>query len=154
MAKPRRPLVLGGRVVDGVLHLDNRQQFEAAVKHADWQRRVTVTVEPEEQVRSQRANRYLFGVIYRDAVIAFHERGDLNMSKLRLHAIMKEHHNWEDIIDPFTGEIMRRGADTKGLPVEAFGVFIEKVMQELSEYLGIVFDEPRRHEDWREKAAA
>ena len=45
MPKPKPPLVFSGRVRDGVLHLDKRALFTAALKA--WDGRVTVTVAPE-----------------------------------------------------------------------------------------------------------
>lgn len=154
MAKPTHPLVIGGRVEHGVLHLDSRKVFDAALRHESWQRRVVVTVAPEEQRRSLRANAYLWGVVYKLAVPLLHAAGLENISAEHLHSLMKERHNYADIIDPFTGEIRRVALDTKNLDVEKFGIFIELVMADLAELLGVSFPEPRKHEEWREKDMA
>ena len=60
MPKPKPPLVFSGRVREGVLHLDKRALFTAALKA--WDGRVTVTVAPEvSKRRRERANRYYHG---------------------------------------------------------------------------------------------
>ena len=135
------------------LEADSPKVVAAAMRA--WKgERVTVTLAQEVQQRSQRAHNYLFGVVYTEAVRAFHDRGDVNMSMPRLHELMKLAHNWEDVVNPITGEIVRVAKSTKDLPVDEHCVFLEKVMLDLSEYLGIVFSPPRTHEDWRQPERA
>lgn len=157
MPKPK-PLVYGGRVtLDGdmqvaTLHIDSPLMYRAALKHLEG--RVTVTIAPEEQKRSTRANSYLWGVVYRDGVAALREAGYSTLTADQLHELMKDRHNADVILDPFTGEEKRVVKSTAGLPVEEFGIFIEKVMVDLATLCGISFPEPRKHEEWREGRAA
>jgi hypothetical protein len=147
----KRPLVLGGRVVDGAVHFDNRKMLDAALK--SWSGRVVVTIGPEQQRRSLKANSYLWGVVYRDAVVALREAGYTTLTSDQLHELMKDRHNAEVVLDPFSGEERRVVKSTRDLPVEDFGIFIERVMVDLAELCGISFPEPRKHEEWRERAA-
>src|SRR5574343_1887972 len=97
-----KSITLGGLVRDGVLTLDNRKVFDAALKA--WDGRVIVTIEPESRTRSGRANAYLWGVVYRDAVAAFKEAGVKSMTPERLHRLMKEGHASLIELNPMRGE--------------------------------------------------
>jgi hypothetical protein len=153
MPKPKRPLTLGGRVVDGVLHLDSRNLFDAALKHADWQRRVVVTIQPEEQKRSSRANAFLWAVVYGQVIVpALRDAGYRDMTAERVHELMKDRHLSEVVISPLTGEEKRVPRSTTTLTPEEFGEFLERTMCDFAELLGCSFPEPRKHEDWRQAA--
>ena len=149
MAKSRKPIVAGGEAIDGKVVFDFPKVVSAALK--TWTGRIVVTIAPEEQRRSVRANAYLWGVIYRDAVAALKEAGYSSLTADQLHEILKDKHNAEVVIDPFTGEERRVVKSTRDLTVEEFGVFIEHSMVDLAELCGISFPEPRKHEDWREE---
>jgi len=149
MPKRRRPIVAGATVLEGPkVRWDNPDLSMAALK-AWVGERITITIAQETQARSQRAHNYLFGVVYTEAIRAFQDRGDDNLSIVRLHEIMKLAHNWEDVVNPMTGEIVRVAKSTKELPVEEFCVFVDHVMFDLATYLGIVFSPPRTHEEYR-----
>lgn len=152
MAKKRTPIVAGAYVAEGPRVQWDAPKLSMAALSAWVGERITITIARETQQRSQRAHNYLFGVIYTEAVAAFHVRGDENVSVVRLHHLMKLAHNWEDIDNPITGEIVRVGKSTKDLPVQDFCDFVEKVMFDLSTLLGIVFSPPRAHEDYRQAA--
>jgi hypothetical protein len=136
IARPRNPLVLGGRVGDGgILHLDNRAQLDRALKHPSWQRRVTITIAPEEERRRQRANKYYWGVVLK---MMAEECG----------------HNSKLVVEPLTGEEVKIAQSTAKLTIPEFSVYLERVMLDGSEWLGIVFPEPSKHEEWRQDRAA
>jgi hypothetical protein len=149
VAKPRNPLVLAGRVVDGgILHLDNRAQLDRALKHPSWQRRVTITIAPEEERRRQRANKYYWGVVLKMmAEECGHTADDL-------HELMKLRHNSKLVVEPLTGEEVKIAQSTAKLTIPEFSVYLERVMLDGSEWLGIVFPEPSKHEEWRQDRAA
>lgn len=148
MPKPRRPITIGGRVVDGVLHLDSRNLFDAALKHADWQRRVVVTIAPEEKKRSLRANAYYRGVVLR--MIA----DELGYEPDDLHECLLLKFSSKTVADPETGEEVRITQRSRTKTVDEFSAFLERVMLWAAEKLGMTFPEPRRDEEWREERAA
>jgi hypothetical protein len=145
MPKPRTPLVLGGRVVDGKVHLDSPKFYQAALPK--WEGlRVRVTVEQEVETRRQRANRFYFGVILK---LMAEESGH---SVDELHELGKLRHNSKLVVDPFTGEETKIAQSTAKLTIPEFSVYLERVMLDGAEWLGITFPAPRRDEDWREAA--
>jgi hypothetical protein len=146
MPKPKRPLTLGGRVVGGVLHLDSRNLFDAALK--SWDGRVTVTIAPEEERRRARANRYMWGCVLK---LMAEESGH---SVDDLHELMKLRHNSKLVVDPLTGEETKIGQSTAKLTIPEFSVYLERVMLDGAEWLGITFPQPRRDEEWRQDRAA
>ena len=103
------------------------------------------------QTRSLRVQAYLFGVVYKLGVAALRDAGYTTLTVAQLHELMKERHNAEVIIDPFTGAETRIGLSTTTLPVEDYGVYIERVMCDLAELCGISFPEPTRREEYRAK---
>jgi hypothetical protein len=113
--------------------------------------RVRITIAVEEDTRSARANRWLFGVVYKLMLIEMQGR-PTEAAKLELHEHMTYHHNPITLVDPFTGEERRTGGPTKTMSVERFSHFVEEVMLEGSQELGIIWPEPRKDEDWREAA--
>jgi hypothetical protein len=146
MSKPRTPLTVSGRVVDGVLHLDSRKFMDAALR--SWGGRVTVTIAPEEERRRNRANRYYHGVVLKMmAEESGHSADDL-------HELMKLRHNSKIVVDPLTGEETKIGQSTAKLTIPEFSIYLERVMLDGAEWLGIAFPEPRRDEEWRERTAA
>ncbi len=154
MAPPRKPIIAGAYVDTGPkVQWDNAKLSMAALKPWVGQR-VTITIAPEIQKRSLRANAYLWGVVYKLGVEVLREAGYTTLTAYQLHELMKDRHNAETVVDPFTGEEKRIVKSTRDLPVDEFGVFIESVMVDLAELCGISFPEPRRHEDWRSDEAA
>lgn len=145
--KRRSPIVASGFVEGGRIQWDNARLATAPLKAWEGER-VTVTIAQEELNRSTRANAYLWGVVYK---LMSEESG---YTPEELHEVMRERHNGRTIIDPFTGEEKRIGLPTRDLKVEPFGHFIEAVMVDGAEWLGISFPEPRKHEEWREGKAA
>jgi hypothetical protein len=72
-----------------------------------------------------------------------------------LHELMKLRHNSKLVVDPLTGEETKIGQSTAKLTIPEFSVYLERVMLDGAEWLGITFPQPRRDEEWRtaEKAA-
>jgi hypothetical protein len=150
MRKPK-PLVYGGRVtLDGdmqvpTLHIDSPLLYRAALKHL--QGRVTITIAPEEQKRSLRANAFYHGVILK---MMSEESGHLPDE---LHELMKLRHLSATVVDPITGEERKYGRSTATLTIEEFSVYLERVMLDGAEWLGLSFPPPRKHEEYRQEAA-
>ena len=142
MTKPKPPLVFSGRVRDGVLHLDKRALFDAALKA--WNGRVTVTVAPEVERRRERANRYYHGVVLK---LMAEESGH---TADELHELMKLRHLSASLVDPITGEERRYGKSTAVLSIAGFAQYLEHVMLDGAEWLGISFPPPRRNEEYRQ----
>jgi hypothetical protein len=158
VAKPRNPLVLGGRVVDGgILHLDNRAQLDRALKHPSWQRRVTITIAPEEEKRRIRQNKFYWKVL--DTVAKFEiEEGvgrGWNKDQFHIHFALAYNSEVFSDIDLATGEVReaRVGKSTAKLTVAEFSDYLENVLNEIAQDYGLVI-EPTRAEDWRAEQAA
>lgn len=140
--KPRRPLVYGGAVVKGRIVFDLRKLLDAALPAWNGER-VTVTIAPEVQIRSLRANAYLFGGVYK----AIAEASGYSVDDV--HELMKMRHNSKIVIDPFTGEEQRIAQSTAKLSGDEFSDYIERCMVDGAEQFGISFAPPRAGEDYR-----
>jgi hypothetical protein len=145
MPKPRKPIVAGGYVEAGKVVWDNPRLVTAALK--SWTGRVTVTIAPEVQQRSVRANAYYHGVVL--ALIA-EETGH---TADELHEHFKQRFLPVTAVDPLTGEERTYGKSTRTLTVQEFSDYLENVMFFAAEKLGITFPPPRPHEDYRAPAA-
>lgn len=154
-AKPR-VIVVPVVIQDGTLvfalepraHRRLRAQFAAAIK--GWPNGpAELTLEPFEDTRRARANRYLFGPVYSLILEAMAGRVTPAL-KRDLHEAMKRRHNPQTATDPVTGEEFIYGGSTRTLTVEAFSNFLEAVMLDGAEAFGVVFPEPRATEEWRQ----
>ncbi len=146
--KPRRPLVYGGEVVKGRIVFDLRKLLDAALPAWNGER-VTVTIAQEVQVRSTRANAFLWSVVYKVTVEALRDAGH-NITAEEWHWLMKQRHNSTVVTNPLTGQDERVGKSTAKLTVDEFTAFIDAAMLDAAELLGVSFPPPRPHEEWRE----
>lgn len=101
-----------------------------------------------EPTRRARANRWLMGPVY-SMMLEEQEGRVTEGAKLELHDAMKLRHNPKQITDPFTGEVHVVGGDTHTMSIGEFSNFIEAVMKDGSEYLGIEWPEPSQECEWR-----
>jgi hypothetical protein len=142
---------LSGRVAAGRLDADLGAVRRALAAWPDCD--VTVTVEADEAKRSIAANRYLFGVIYRDI------EEYTGQPKEQIHDEMCVRFTSETVsyVNPKTGEmvetvIVRR---TSGMRVSRFHTFVQDVKLFASEFFGLTFeDAPREFYVERDRALA
>lgn len=140
--KPK-PLIVQARVEGGELKVPGRKFLLAALK--GWpDMPVDLEIRPFEETRRARANRYYWGVVLKMMATEMGEAVDA------LHEVMKLRHNTGDATDPSTGEHIRIARSTTKLTVQQFSDYIEKVMLDGAEYLGLTFPEPRASEEYRE----
>jgi len=124
-----------------------RAQFVAACRK--WPNGpAELELRPFEETRRGRANRYYRGVVLR---LIAEESGH---SADDLHEYFKLRHNSKTVADPATGEELKLAVSTAKLTIQAFSDYLNAVMLDGAEMLGIVFPEPRESEDWREKGKA
>jgi len=142
----RDPLIYGGRVRDGVLHLDAPKLYRAAIKHFEGLRLV-ITIAPEEQRRSLRQQAY-----YRGVVLEMMARQSGHTTQ-ELHNAMRGRYLLETVIDPISGRELTYTRSTADLTVAEFSKYLDEVMLLGAEWLGLSFPPPRRHEAWKDEAA-
>lgn len=148
--KPPEPIIAEGHCRNGVLEWRTAWQFiKAAVKR--WpDTPVTLTLAVKEETRRARANRWLFGPVYTEILREMIGRKPTNGEKALFHEQMKLRHNPVTVTDPFSGEERVVGGPTHTMTVEQFCAFTECVMLDGSEAFGIIWQEPRKAEDWRD----
>jgi len=139
--KPK-PLIVQARVEGGELKVPTRKFLLAALK--GWpDMAVDLEIRPFEETRRARANRYYWGVVLKMmAAESGHSAEDL-------HEQMKMRHNSRMVAD-FAGDLRRLPASTTKMTVAEFSTYIEAVMLDGAEYLGLTFPEPRASEEYRE----
>jgi hypothetical protein len=158
MKKPD-PVIRAVRMDAGQLRLSDgtergealaRRLLAGAYRHLDdgayW-----LTLEPIEETRRGRANRWLFGPVYTLILTEMIGRKPTKGEKAIFHEQMKLRHNPIEVTDPFTGEVQTIGGPTHTMTVEQFCAFTESVMLDGAEAFGISYPEPRESEDYREK---
>ena len=100
---------------------------------------VTVTIDADEARRTLAANRYLFGIIYRD-IEEF-----TGQSKDDIHDEMCARFTSKTVqyVNPRTGEVveMKVVTRTSGMRVGEFHAFVERVKLFASEFFGLTFED-------------
>ena len=147
--KAPKPLQVDAHITAGVLVIPSRQQLRAALKH--WpDGPVEVEVRPHLETRRARANRYYWGVVLKMMA------EEMGQSAEDVHEIEKMRHNSKPAPDDLP--MATYGAyipqSTAKLDIHAFSLYLERVMLDGNEYLGIVFPPPRKSEEWRDASSA
>ena len=150
MPKRPDPIIAEGQCRSGVIEWRTAWKFIKAAVTRWPDGPVEFEIRMKEETRRARANRWLFGVVYREILLEMNGRKPTRGEKDLFHAQMKLRHNPIDGIDPFSGEVKTVGGPTHTMTVSAFCAFTESVMLDGSEAFGIMWPEPRESEDWRE----
>lgn len=134
------------------LVLDAPEAFAQAMRHLTPGRYI-VAVSTEQGKRSNQANRYLFGVIYKE-IEAF-----TGQSKEDIHDEMCARFTTKTLhyTNPATGEIVEMEAvsRTSGMKVAEFHQFVEQVKLFAAEFFGLTFeDAPEEFYKERDRAIA
>jgi len=108
---------------------------------------VEVEVRPHLETRRARANRYYWGVVLKMMA------EEMEQSTEDIHEIEKMRHNSKVVEDPL-GNPRQIAQSTTKLDINAFSLYLERVMLDGNEYLGIVFPPPRKSEEWRDASTA
>lgn len=130
-----------GRVDDqAVLHLQNRPAWTWHLSTLKG-KPVDFWVEEQQETRSDRANRYLWGVVYRAI------SKDTEQDKESVHEAMKQRFLGDSsvvFVNPQTGEVEERRVvgSSRKLKVHEFYLFVENVRLFASEWLGLVIPDP------------
>ncbi len=137
---PAKSVLIEGFLHDGVLE-GLHPHLAEAIK--DWPNGpIEIEIRAQEQSRRARANNYYRAVILK--LIA----EEMGQTPDEVHDIMKLRHNAKFVTDPATGEEFRVGASTKDLTIKEFSAYLEAVMLDGNEHLGITFPPPRQREAW------
>jgi hypothetical protein len=142
---------VGVQVVSGEITSGRAALMEAVKSWPDCE--ATLAIEADDAKRSNAANRYLFGVIYRD-IEAYTEQ-----PKEDIHDEMCARFTTKTIhyTNPATGEIVEMEVVTRtsGMTVSEFHAFVEKVKLFAAEFFGLTFeDAPDEFYKERDRAAA
>lgn len=137
---------VGGWLRRGTIDVDIHEVRRQLRQREDCE--IVVTVEPAEARRSNQANRYLWGVIYKE-IERYTEQ-----SKEDIHDEMCARFTTETIsyVNPTTGEMVETEVTrrTSGMTVARFHKFVEDVKLFAQEFFGLTFEEP--NEDYRKEA--
>ncbi len=140
--KPK-PLIVQARIESGALKVSGRKFFAAAMKSLP-DGPYDLILQPFEETRRGRQNRWLWAVCYKEIA------KETGYSVDDVHDLMKLRHNAGTVVDPSTGEEVKIGKTTTKLNVQEFSDYIEAVMLDGAEWCGISWPEPRESEEYRE----
>lgn len=147
MPKQPKPVIVQARIESGALKVPGRQVLLASLK--SWpDGPCDLEIRPFEETRRGRANRFLWGVVYK--LIA----AESGYTTDDLHELFKLRHNSKLVVDVVTGEEKRIGQSTASLSIADFSAYLERVMLDGAEVYGMTFPEPRESEEYREKGQA
>lgn len=138
----REPLIATGEIKSGKFEWTTAFKFVQAALTRWPDGRLDITFAQREDTRSARANRYMWGVVLRMMA------AESGVPAEEMHELMKLRHNFTTVIDP-NGEEVKVGQSTSKLTVSEFTDYLERVMLDGSEWLGIIFPEPRHEDNWR-----
>lgn len=143
MSRTPKPIVLHCSVGDGKLEVTKHQWQQIKLALKGWPNTPAILkIKPYEETRRARANAYYWGVVLK---LMAEESGH---SPDEIHELMKLRHNSHLIAD-LNGEEQRVPKSTAKLTISEFSDYLEAVMLDGSEHLGIVFPEPHSDEEWR-----
>lgn len=129
---------IGFRIVGGRMDIDRDALKDGYRNWPDCDG--TLTLEQDEAKRSNAANRYLFGVIYRDI------KRFTGQDVEDIHDEMCVRFTTETInyTNPASGEIVEMEVvrRTSGMKVSQFHEFVQNVKLFASEFFGLTFEEP------------
>lgn len=143
--KPPKPILIDAYVEGGILCLPTNmsKQMRSALVH--WpDGPVEVEVRAHLETRRARANRYYWGVVLKMMA------EEMGQAPEDVHEIMKLRHNSKSIdAVQFAGTASVIPQSTAKLDISQFATYLERVMLDGNEYLGLVFPPPRGSEEWR-----
>lgn len=144
-------LTVGVKIVKGRVEVDRKLVDGPLRTWPDCE--ATLTIETEDAKRSNAANRYLFGVVYRD-IEAY-----TGQTKEDIHDEMCARFTTKTIhyTIPATGEVVEMEVVTRtsGMTVSEFHRFVERVRLFAQEFFGLTFeDAPAEFYAERDRAAA
>lgn len=139
-----RALTTYGAIKNGVLAIDNRQQFRAAL--SQWpDLEVEITVRAISQKRSSAANGYYFGTVVSIAQQVINTEQGENYTKNQIHALLREQCNSVEHTSP-TGKAYFITNDTHELTGPEFYAYVERVRYWLLDFWGADTPDPQKRE--------
>ena len=129
-----------GRVIDGVLKITKRGDFDNEVKQFEGHQ-VIIKVERYKATRSAQQNRYYFGVVCGLIRERLKELGhDLTIQET--HEFLRGRFNSKELIDLNGGEIIQVGNSTSKLNKSEFMEYLEKIKQFSATTLELYIPDP------------
>jgi hypothetical protein len=127
---------IGFRVIDGRMQIDRGAVNQAVSTWPDCEG--TLTLDTEEK-RSNQANRYLFGVIYRDIEEATGQDKETTHDEMCTRFLTKTIH----YTNPATSEVVQMEVvgRTSAMKVSEFHRFVEQVKLFAAEFFGLTFED-------------
>lgn len=103
----------------------------------------TITVKKSRNTRSDRQNRYLWGVVYPNLLKGFTDAGwDEITNEEQVHEICKAKFLTTEAVNKHTGEIMSFPLSTTKMDTIQFATYVDQIISFALEYLGIAIPQP------------
>lgn len=127
--------------------------FSSDQSKADlWQRlrslkgKQEITVKLHRNTRSNRQNRYLFGVVYPNLAAGILEMWGESIDTETLHYEMKREFLSTPVVNEHGEEVMRRIRKSSRIDTKAFGEFSEKIIRYAGEKFGVTIPSPYEYD--------
>ena len=126
-------IIARATIEDGGLSLKHRRAFEERVqKLPDGGYRMIL--EEEREYRSNRLNRFYWGVVVEGFCRKFEGH-----TKDEMHEVLRYKFNRRTVTDPATGEVLELGMPTHSMPQAEFQIYVD-ACQRYGDEQGVVFD--------------
>lgn len=130
-----------GRVMDGILTIHRRADFNEALKNLT-DGRVILTVSKLYNKRSTVQNAYYWGVIVNEFREGFREMTGEDITAEEAHEVLKEKCNGKEIVNQKTGEVMKVGKTTTTMTTVEFMEYFSRCREFILEWFGRIVPEP------------
>ena len=130
-----------GRVMDGILTIHRRADFNEALKNLT-DGRVILTVSKLYNKRSTVQNAYYWGVIVNEFREGFREMTGEDITAEEAHEVLKEKCNGKEIVNQKTGEVMKVGKTTTTMTTVEFMEYFSRCREFILEWFGRNVPEP------------
>lgn len=128
---------------DGIMRITNRKKFDADVLKYFPGKDIIVEVIERPKTRSERQNRYYWGVVIPIMIKGFQDLG-YDVTKDDVHDFNKKEFNFEEIVNEGTGEIIKMPRSTTVIEIGEFNkTFISKIQQFAAEFLSCYIPDPK-----------
>jgi len=102
----------------------------------------SITIEQVYGARSNPQNRYYWGVVIPAFVKGVSEEWGEQISQEEAHETLKNQFNYQETVNPETGQIIRLIRFTRKLSTVRFNEYIENCRRMIQEYFGIITPDP------------
>ena len=146
-----RNLIYSGRVKDGKLIINRRDDLQKDIAAIPDNTEVFITITDRSKLRTAKQNRYMWGYLYPLIRDGMYDIGYDNFTINDTHDFLAFMFLQVEKVNPNTGEILKSVKSTANLSTEEISKYFENIARWAAEFLGIVVKNQPNWEKWYDK---